>query len=586
MEILLFYQIGRPACLCPPPHPSSPPVNIWKVGAQPPTHLHRLNLAHQTLSSTAQQTSLAIPSRNNDEIPCIHMDVPTSRPPQLVQRMPTERGHHVETNDSDSDSESDTCSLPPREPYKEPSAAAASRNGNAPGQRQSLNDSSVSPPQELPALTIQRKPSQADHVKPPPQQREMQQLISLLQAFTPFEFGQVFAFAQTVKARQPARAPANERQGTTTSESRQKETNRRHTQTFPGGRPFYGRGHQAPNAQTTPGLAAPQQQQTKPMPQHVPGAVTIIRSAGQHDHNPAEVLKKVIGRPQPPPGTRFPGSITTRGAHVGNNYDPASTSHTSMPKFNPGRHTPEERLVAPPYHNQHRQSPQMHPGIQGSGIDVNLRTDQLTPRPTNGAGRLSMPPAMSPTNQFEADQELQRRPQNLPALAHRSLSTLDSGFKVRKENFFSVGRVFKTLWIESAVPYQMRTPATMSSRDTMLGAFGEPIHSKIRTFVVVRTASLYSTCVPIHTYSGRGVLKPGIDSQEHCSVYVRGEPPVDTGRSHLLLPPIRVDPDDRQATLEPSSLIHLGKVCTIEHHAKVRAFGVVNLSSLPVLLRH
>ncbi|GAB7325640.1 hypothetical protein MBLNU13_g09620t1 [Cladosporium sp. NU13] len=162
--------------------------------------------------------------------------------------------------------------------------------------------------------------------------------------------------------------------------------------------------------------------------------------------------------------------------------------------------------------------------------------------------------------------------------------TLDPGFKVRKDNFFTVGRVFRVLWTEPAGS----APGSqiVSSGEIYPIAFGERAFSKIRTFVVVRAAAMYSTCVPIYTYSGRGDVKPGIDSREHCAVYAGGTPPVNRGTSLGLLPSIRVDPDDRRAILETASLINFGRVYTIEHNVKVKAFGIVNRSDLPALLRN
>jgi hypothetical protein len=152
---------------------------------------------------------------------------------------------------------------------------------------------------------------------------------------------------------------------------------------------------------------------------------------------------------------------------------------------------------------------------------------------------------------------------------------------VRSRGFFTIGRVFKVLWTEPA-----GGRATAVSRDIYVTAFGEMACSKIRTFIVVRTASSYSTCVPIHTYGGRGVGKVGVDSKEHCGVYTGNRPPVNTERSPCLTPPVRIDPDDSTGRLDPCAVINLGKLYTIEHNVKVRANGIVNSRDLPVLLHH
>lgn len=282
-----------------------------------------------------------------------------------------------------------------------------------------------------------------------------------------------------------------------------------------------------------------------------------------------------------------------------------------------GRQVPEGRLGAPPDYRQLRQSPQMRPGIYGSG------TDRMTLGPPDGAGRLPLRPGMPPPSQFESPQfrpqhlplrpgmpppsqydiDIPQRPQNLPLrpgvsqprqvevpqrqqirsypqgiLSHGPTPSLDPGFKIRKASFFTVGRVFRMLWIEPAT-------ASSNSEHTYPAAYGQRVVAKVRIFVVIRTSDKYSTCVPIHTYSGRGDKKPGINCKEHCVVYTGSKPPINREASRESLPPIRVDPDDRQALLDDASLINFGRLCTVEHNIKVKAFGIVNRSDIETLFR-
>jgi hypothetical protein len=165
---------------------------------------------------------------------------------------------------------------------------------------------------------------------------------------------------------------------------------------------------------------------------------------------------------------------------------------------------------------------------------------------------------------------------------------LHPSFKVRNTSFFTVGKVFKTLWTEPAGSTARLSHSSLENAagdafgDTYPTAFDETVVSKIRTFVVVRASALSSICVPILTYSGRGSVKPGSDSDEHCVVYTRQASLSDHVQGQLLTP-LRVDPDYPRAVLESMSRINFGKLYTIEHNTKVKAFGIVNSSCLTAL---
>ncbi|RMY37127.1 hypothetical protein D0865_13456 [Hortaea werneckii] len=169
------------------------------------------------------------------------------------------------------------------------------------------------------------------------------------------------------------------------------------------------------------------------------------------------------------------------------------------------------------------------------------------------------------------------------------LEEFTPSYTVRRDTdrFFKPGRVFLVLWTEPAGPLSKGA----CSEDLVTVRFGERVYSKIRRFVVVRAASSYCSALPIVTYSGRGVGKPGVKKSEHCIIYtghssplpLREEIPRD-GEAGMRLISIRVIPDDHVTKLDPVSRLDLGKPCTINHNIKVKPFGQVDALHLTALL--
>ncbi|KAI7220308.1 hypothetical protein KC333_g2407 [Hortaea werneckii] len=181
-----------------------------------------------------------------------------------------------------------------------------------------------------------------------------------------------------------------------------------------------------------------------------------------------------------------------------------------------------------------------------------------------------------------ADFSLQKREEE-------RLEELAPSFTIRRDTdrFFKPGRVFLVLWTEPA--------GTLSkgacSEDVVTARFGERAFSRIRRFVVVRAANSYCSALPIVTYSGRGVGKPGVKKSEHCIKYTGHSSPVPLreeiprdGEAGMRLISIRVIPDDHVTKLDPVSRLDLGKPYTINHNIKVKAFGQVDALHLTALL--
>lgn len=163
----------------------------------------------------------------------------------------------------------------------------------------------------------------------------------------------------------------------------------------------------------------------------------------------------------------------------------------------------------------------------------------------------------------------------------KTFSGLGDGYYEHQPKFFVVGRVLRAIVNETAGDESTWT----------YNSYGEKVFSKARTYVVVRAAADFCTCIPIATYSGRGVSTPRARKSDHAIVYtgkiaptpMEGELPR-PGEQGMLPTPIRVDPDDRSMKLDQTSRIDFGKPCTIVYHWKVKNFGKVNPRSMPALL--
>lgn len=161
--------------------------------------------------------------------------------------------------------------------------------------------------------------------------------------------------------------------------------------------------------------------------------------------------------------------------------------------------------------------------------------------------------------------------------------------------FFKLGRVFMVLWAEPAngdantlLTYPGRAPGTT------LGRYGEPVYSSVRRFVVIREAETYCSALPISTYHGRGVAKPGTKKSEHAIIYTGKQAPdprpderpsrAEGAHAGMRSLAIRIETDSPVDKLDPMSRINFGAVYTIQHNIKVKPYGQVHESSRENLL--
>lgn len=168
---------------------------------------------------------------------------------------------------------------------------------------------------------------------------------------------------------------------------------------------------------------------------------------------------------------------------------------------------------------------------------------------------------------------------------------LFSSFKQRSSTFFVLGRVFMILWSEPAgaatvvTNYERndRSIATNSDNKALSTVrFGEQVYSKVRRFVVIRDGINYCSALPIVSYGKQGVGKASVVKSEHAIIYTGREIPKilpaerpGPGEEGLRPRPIRVVPDNDTDKLDPESRVDFGKVHTIQHNLKTKAFGMV-----------
>jgi len=141
-------------------------------------------------------------------------------------------------------------------------------------------------------------------------------------------------------------------------------------------------------------------------------------------------------------------------------------------------------------------------------------------------------------------------------------------------SFFKFGRVFKVSWGEPVG----NDGTDISDQES----YRNKIFSKIRRFIVIKSMKGHCLCLPVLTYSGRGVTKPGVHAHEHAPLYIEGRRPQlldeewDRG---LTRKAIAVVPDRRSDELHPVSRLNYAKVYTIEYNVKVCSVGQVSKRS-------
>jgi len=147
--------------------------------------------------------------------------------------------------------------------------------------------------------------------------------------------------------------------------------------------------------------------------------------------------------------------------------------------------------------------------------------------------------------------------------------------------FFVRGRVIRVLWPELGGDYNSSVTWTKDAR------YGEGIVTKIRWFIVVKENQRFCTCIPVQTYGGRGVSKPGLKRAHHAIAYdKRKEPDATEAEKPSKVDPfpmltgIRINPKKKGDKLDKMSRIDFARSYTVEHNVKVYDFGMVDNSHI------
>jgi hypothetical protein len=166
---------------------------------------------------------------------------------------------------------------------------------------------------------------------------------------------------------------------------------------------------------------------------------------------------------------------------------------------------------------------------------------------------------------------------------------LDHRYFVRPDGgkFFKVGRVFAMLWHENVGDPK---GGHLSNKEQFnayrAGRYGEKVHSHIRRMVVVRERHGYCWCIPIHTYNGRGVMKPGFNKQDqraHAIIHMDDTEPYSTSEEEMRLMtknPIAVHAASPDQKLRIMSRLHFGAPYTVQMNVKVMDVGTIAQKSM------
>ena len=116
-----------------------------------------------------------------------------------------------------------------------------------------------------------------------------------------------------------------------------------------------------------------------------------------------------------------------------------------------------------------------------------------------------------------------------------------------------------------------------SEYEVRLAKYSESTYSKVRPFIIIDTSAGHSICLPILTYGGRGILKPGVHLKGLAPAYSSGSKARharDKGARETIW--IRLTNSDER--LDPKSLLNYAKIYT-EHDVKIFPIGHVDNKS-------
>lgn len=195
-------------------------------------------------------------------------------------------------------------------------------------------------------------------------------------------------------------------------------------------------------------------------------------------------------------------------------------------------------------------------------------------------------PSASQNQRGEGAPQPSRNAQGIPINNDKLLTTLFPGYGPRRPNFYRNGRVFMILCSE---PADRASVVTSWAPGIVMSRMGDQVFTPVRKFVVIDSGSPnsgFSLALPINTYGGLGVAKPGVIRSHHCIIHSSSIAPQPTraefprrGEDGMRPVPIRVDLDNPVDRLDPMSRVHLAGPIQIHHGLRTRDIGVVSEQS-------
>lgn len=182
-----------------------------------------------------------------------------------------------------------------------------------------------------------------------------------------------------------------------------------------------------------------------------------------------------------------------------------------------------------------------------------------------------------------------RGTQGMPINNNELVTTLFPGYGPRRPEFFTVGRVFMILCSQ---PADGASVVTSWAPGIVMSRMGNRVFTPMRRFVVIDSGppgANFSWALPINTYGGQGVARPGVIRSHHCIIHSSDIAPHPTndelprlGDDGMRPVPIRVILNNATSLadrLDPMSRVHLAGPTRINHRNRTRDFGVVSEQS-------
>ena len=159
-----------------------------------------------------------------------------------------------------------------------------------------------------------------------------------------------------------------------------------------------------------------------------------------------------------------------------------------------------------------------------------------------------------------------------------------TGFRIvdKPKRFFSVGRIFKTVWFEPGGHDSTTRRADLEYTQECPEFHGEKPYAKFRWFIVVRKRLHHSLCFSITSYGGTSTAQTSRGRPKDfvvlysCAI----EPPAPFPEEGIVRPPIAVIIEDGEQFISPLARLDCGRIYTVEDNLKIMKIGRVQPESL------